>query len=183
MSNTHKNNNSNDERTVRCPVEGCEKEVLSRGLHLHVLRKNDEGHGPQGDIPPDVNLEDAETVGSRSVSVDYPKNRKTEQVARQCPYCSQVFRGKQGLAIHFGQVVGRKNHPADEDEFPDPEECPAVHLDENQNIVEVVEEGSANIMPSTRQRREKKDSEEIISELREKVDDEEFIRRVEKQLQ
>lgn len=147
----------NDEKVVRCPAtypdgRQCEKETLSRSLHLHVLRKDDEAHGPQGDIPPNLDLKNAEVVGTREVEVDYPEERNNEDVARQCPYCHQVFRGKQGLEIHFGQVVGRKNHPKDRDEFPDATECPIVRVDEKGNITDVVQEGA--VMPSTRQRKE-----------------------------
>ena len=137
---------TNDERTVLCPC--CGEEKLARGLHLHVLRSSDDQHGPQGQIPPDVELDEAETAGTSSVNLSYPKDRKSEDVARQCPYCGVPFRGKQGLAIHFGQVVGRKNHPKDRDEFPEPEDCPVVHLDDKQNIIEVVDSGST--MPSTK---------------------------------
>ena len=165
---------NNGERVVRCPAtypDGtqCEKEVLSRGLHLHVLRKSDEAHGPQNDIPPELDLSEAEVVGSQTVEVDYPEEREKEDVARQCPYCRQVFRGKQGLEIHFGQVVGRKNHPKDRDEFPDATECPIVRVDDKGNITDVVQEGA--VMPSTRQRKEqqrKEDEtvEDFLSRLR-----------------
>ncbi|UBF22220.1 hypothetical protein HRTV-2_gp72 [Halorubrum virus HRTV-2] len=148
---------TNSERVVRCPAtypdgSQCEKEVLSRALHLHVLRKSDEAHGESGDIPPNLDVEHAEVVGEKEVEVDYPEEREQEEVARQCPYCQQVFRGKQGLEIHFGQVVGRMNHPKDRDEFPEATECPIVRVDDNKNVIDVVQEGA--VMPSTRQRKE-----------------------------
>lgn len=158
----------NDERTVRCPAtysDGteCGDEKLARGLHLHVLRKNDDAHGPQGEIPVELNLDEAETVGTKSVDLDYPDERASEDVARQCPYCGVPFRGKQGLAIHFGQVVGRKNHPKDREEFPDPTDCPVVHVDDKENIVEVVENDAT--MPSTSQRNDESVT-EFITRLR-----------------
>lgn len=155
MSAGETTTHTNDEQEVHCPAtypDGsvCNETVLARGLHLHVLRKDDAAHGPQGERPGDITLERAEPAGTREVSLDYPTDRATENVARQCPYCGVPFRGKQGLAIHFGQVVGRKNHPADRDEFPDPTECPVVRLDDDENIVEVVDAGAQ--MPSARQR-------------------------------
>ncbi|WP_372611699.1 hypothetical protein [Halomonas sp.] len=101
-------------------------------------------------MPDGLELDEAETAGTRRVSVNYPESRASEDVARQCPYCTQVFNGKEGVAIHFGQLVGRRNHPKDRDEFIDPVDCPIVHLDENENIIHVVE-GDAT-MPSTKRR-------------------------------
>jgi hypothetical protein len=148
---THKNK----EKTVQCPVEGCEKEVLSRGLHLHVRRSSGGGHGEQDEIPPDINLDDAKVVGDREVEMDYPEHRDSEQVARLCPYCERPFRGKHGVMIHLGQVAGRKNHPEDAPKRHEPDDFSIVHVDENENVVEVVEEGTS--MPSTERRLEKTD--------------------------
>jgi len=132
---------SNQEVTVRCPAEypdgtECGEEIVSRALHLHVLRKNDEAHGDQGDIPPDLDLHSAEQIGEQTVEVDYPDDREREESHRECPYCKRVFSGKQSLEIHFGHVVGRKNHPKDREEFPDAEDCPTVKLDERENVVD-----------------------------------------------
>jgi len=33
----------NEERTVICPVEGCDAEKLARGMHLHVLHSKGDG--------------------------------------------------------------------------------------------------------------------------------------------
>jgi len=140
----------NDETTVRCPVEGCEKEVLSRGLHLHVSRSSGDGHGTQGEIPEGISLEDAEEIGTREVEMKYPSERNSEQVARLCPYCERPFRGKHGVMIHLGQVAGRKNHPEDAPEQHEPEDFAIVHVDENENVIEVVEEPTQ--MPSTERR-------------------------------
>ena len=173
MSESPSSAHSNGERTVKCPVEGCDHTGPSRGLHLHVLRKSGGGHGEQNDVPPDLNLANAETVGRQEITVDYPETRKTENVARQCPYCGQVYRGKQGLAIHFGQVVGRKNHPANRDEFPDASDCAIVHVDGDQNIIEVLEADESNVMPSTRLRRQDSDRvEQLLSEIEDAADGE-----------
>jgi len=132
-------NHSNDERTVRCPVDGCEKEVLARGLHLHVRQSSGGGHGPQGDVPDSVDLDSAETVGERAVDMDYPKERDTENHARLCPYCSQTFAGAQAVMIHLGQKAGRDNHPTDPTDRHEPEDFPGVTVDEAGNVQSVVE--------------------------------------------
>jgi peptide subunit release factor 1 (eRF1) len=113
--------------------------VLTRGLHLHVLRKNDETHGPQGEAPPGLHVDNAETVGSRPVEVDYPEERASEDVARLCPYCQTPFKGKNGVLIHLGQVAGRKNHPGNASVVHEPSDFPVVELDEDENVVAVVE--------------------------------------------
>lgn len=135
-SNTHEN----DERTVRCPVEGCDAEVLARGIHLHIRQTDGDGHGPSGEVPDDVSLDDLDTVGAASVEMDYPEERETEQVARLCPFCSQTFAGKEGLLIHLGQVAGRKNHPRNPTERYDPGDFPRVVIDDQDNVVEVKEQ-------------------------------------------
>lgn len=152
--NQHKTNkHKNDETTVRCPVEGCEKEVLSRGLHLHLSRSSDTDHGEQGMIPKGVSADDAKIVGTQEVEMNYPKERDAETVSRLCPYCERPFRGKHGVMIHLGQTAGRKNHPEDAAEQHEPDDFAIVHVDEKGNTVEVVEESTA--MPSTERRREK----------------------------
>ena len=159
---------TNEERTVLCPAvypDGgiCEHEVLARALHLHVRQKSDEAHGPHGEVPDALDLSEAPEAGTKSVTIDYPEEREKDATARQCPYCGNTFRGKQGVSIHFGQVVGRKNHPADRDEFPEPEETPIVRLDENENVVEVVDPGA--MMPSTRDRLESQHNTETVQEF------------------
>lgn len=149
-STGRKNKHKNDEKTVRCPVEGCEEEILARGLHLHVLRSSGNGHGPHNELPEDIDLDEAEEVGSREVEMNYPEERDSEQVARLCPYCERPFRGKHGVMIHLGQTAGRKNHPEDAPEQHEPDDFSIVHVDENENVVNVVEEGTA--MPSTERR-------------------------------
>lgn len=140
----------NDERTVHCPVDGCDETPLARGVHLHVMRSVGDGHGPQGEVPPHVDLSDLETAGTRAVSMDYPEHRQTEQVARLCPFCRQPFRGKQGVQIHLGQVSGRNDHPEDARERHDPEEYPIAHLDEHGNVVQVIK--GETMLPPTADR-------------------------------
>lgn len=156
MNGGSSSRHTNDERTVRCPVSGCDKEVLARGLHLHVRRSSSGNHGEQDSIPDEVNLDDAETVGSKEVSMEYPDERDSEKVARLCPYCERPFRGKQGVMIHLGQMAGRKDHPSNGPEKHDLEDFAIVRVDENENVVEIVEEPT--LMPSTERRLEEADS-------------------------
>lgn len=144
---------TNTERTVKCPVENCGAEKLARGIHLHVRQSKGSGHGPQGEVPDDLDLEDLETVGSQEVSMDYPETRNTERVGRQCLFCEEVFQGKQGVMIHLGRVAGQGPHPEDSKKEIDPEELAIVHLGEERDIVEKIDEPV--VLPSTRRRRER----------------------------
>lgn len=130
----------NDEKVVRCPVEGCDSEHPSRGLHLHLMRSVGDGHGEQGEYP-DVDVDDLEEIGREEVDVDYPEERESESVVRLCPYCQNHFSGKEGVAIHLGLVEGRKNHPVNASAFHTPDDFPVVKLDEKENIISVVESG------------------------------------------
>jgi len=174
---------TNPERTVKCPVEGCGAEKLARGIHLHVRQSKGDSHGSQGEIPDDVDFQDLDTVGTRDVSMDYPETRRTEQVGRLCPYCERSFQGKHGVMIHLGRVAGKKNHPENPKEKHDPDDFPIVKVDENGNIVDVVEKRRP--MPSTKRRREREqqgdavDKNEVrkhIEELREQGLDEQADR-------
>lgn len=179
-SGTKTKNHKNDEKTVRCPVEGCNEEVLSRALHLHVGRSSGGGHGTPGEIPEGVNLDDAEKVGSREVEMEYPEERDSEQVARLCPYCERPYRGKHGVMIHLGQTKGRKDHPEDAPERHEPDDFAIVEVDENENVIEIVDE--AQSLPTTERRKETEDSidkKEVrkhIKDLREQGLDEEADR-------
>lgn len=162
-----KNQHVNEERTVVCP--GCGDEKLARGVHLHIMRSNDEDHGPQGEIPDEFDLDNLDDAGTAEVSMDYPDRRDTEQVARLCPYCEKPFRGKHGVLIHLGQVRGRKDHPETYPDDLDPDEFTIVHLDEHENIVEVVDEGT--VLPSTKRRREKEQQEELPEKVKEYIEE------------
>jgi hypothetical protein len=131
-------NHRNDERTVRCPVEGCDATPLARGVNLHILRSSGEGHGPNGEVPDHISTEDLETVGNREVEMDYPAERDTEGTARLCPYCTQPFAGKNGVLIHLGAVAGRLNHPEDAAEKHAETDFPKVNVDEQGNITSVL---------------------------------------------
>jgi hypothetical protein len=156
---------SNSERTVKCPVEGCNAEKLSRGMHLHVRQSKGDGHGPQGEVPDSLDFEDLETVGTQEVSMDYPETRQTEQVGRLCPYCEKVFQGKQGVMIHLGRVAGDGFHAEEPRESHDVDDFDIVHVDESGSVIERVEEDIE--MPSTERRRQREKNDE--SDLRERV--------------
>lgn len=128
---------TNDEREVRCPVDGCDATPLARGINLHVMRSSGGGHGPRGEVPETISFENLETVGEREVEMDYPEERDNEKHARLCPYCSQTFAGIPGLMIHLGQKSGRDNHPENPKERHEPREFPRVEADAEGNIERV----------------------------------------------
>lgn len=126
------------EKVVSCPVEGCDAEHPTRGLHLHLMRSVGDGHGEQGDYP-DVDVDDLKEVGRQDVDVDYPNKRQSESTARMCAYCSSPFKGKGGVMRHLGLVEGRKDHPPNANALHEPEDFVKVRLDEDDNVVGVVE--------------------------------------------
>lgn len=101
------------ERTVLCPIEGCNREVLARGVNLHVRQSSDDLHGPQGEVPEGVGLEELETVGEESVQVDYPQDRKKDTNHVLCPFCYGIYKGKRGINIHLSHNSGKGQHPDD----------------------------------------------------------------------
>jgi hypothetical protein len=154
---TSDDSEENNEKVVRCPVEGCDSEHPSRGLHLHLMRSVGDGHGEQGDAP-DFDVDDLTEVGRQDVEIDYPDERESESKARLCPYCQNHFSGKEGVAIHLGLVEGRKNHPRNASDFHSPEDFPVVKLDENENIISVIESGENAV--------DEEDSDEAFATLR-----------------
>jgi len=58
--------------------------------------------------------------------------------------------------IHLGQMEGRKNHPENPKDKHDPDDFAIVHVDDDENVVEVVEENTS--MPSTERRQEREES-------------------------
>lgn len=159
----------NKERVVRCPVDGCDYEGVSRGMHLHVLQSAGNGHGPNRDIPEHLNFDELEVVGERDVEMDYPEEREVENTARLCPFCGHAFKGYQGVKIHLGQKQGKGVHPESAVEDTSVEDCPVAEVDEDMNVINVVEENS--LMPSTKRRIEGADTipietvQEYIQEL------------------
>lgn len=127
----------NEERTVICPVEGCDAEKLARGIHLHVMHSTGEGHGEKGEIPEELDLDDAQDANTQTVTMEYPTERDIKQEARLCPYCCQTFTGSRGVKIHLGQVAGRHNHPEDAADKHEPTDFPRVAVDGEENVVGV----------------------------------------------
>jgi hypothetical protein len=166
-----KTKHNNKETVVKCPVNGCDHEGLSRGMHLHVRQSSGDGHGPNGDTPDNLNLDTLEVVGEQSVEMDYPDERAEEDVARLCPYCGGAFNGFRGIKIHVGQKAGQGVHPDDATDI-EKDDCPIAHVDENMNVIELVEENE--IMPSTKRRILEEDSvnENDVIELIEEFENE-----------
>lgn len=134
---------------MKCPVEGCDHEGLSRGMHLHVRQSSGDGHGPNGDTPENISFDDLEIVGEKDVEMNYPDKQKTGETARLCPFCGKAYRGFRGVKIHLGQKVGQGVHPDDAAELTK-EDTPVAKVDEDMNVVDVVD--SASLMPSTKRR-------------------------------
>jgi hypothetical protein len=160
-----KKKHKNKEKTVRCPVEDCDEKVLARGLHLHIRQSAGNGHEESGEIPSGIDLDDAEAVGTREVEMEYPEKREGESVQRLCPYCERPFRGKQGVMIHLGTTAGRKNHPKDAVDRHELDDFPVVRVDENDNVTEVVEEGTS--LPSTERRQEQESGDTSLDSVSE----------------
>jgi len=127
-------NHRNDERTVRCPVDGCDATPLARGINLHLRRSSGDGHGPQGEVPDHISTDQLETVGEREVQMDYPAERDNEKHARLCPYCSQTFEGAQGIMTHLTHTEGRQNHPENAAAQHTVEDFPRVEVDQRGNV-------------------------------------------------
>ena len=144
-----KTNHHNDESVVKCPVEGCAYEGVSRGIHLHVMQSSGDGHGENGDVPPQLDFDDLEVVGEKKVSMNYPDQQNIEDAARLCPFCGRAFNGIRGIKIHVGQKAGQGVHPDDATDITK-EDCPIAHVDDDMNVIELVEENA--IMPSTKRR-------------------------------
>jgi hypothetical protein len=139
----------NTETVVKCPIDGCSHEGLSRGIHLHIRQSSGNGHGPNGEVPEHLDLSDLEVVGEKTVDVDYPEERDVEEVVRLCPYCGRAFNGFHGIKIHLGQKQGQGVHPDNIDDISK-EDCPVAHVDDDMNVIEIVEENE--LMPSTKRR-------------------------------
>lgn len=175
----------NEETVVKCPVEECNHEGLSRGINLHVRQSSGDGHGPHGDVPDNLDFDNLTAVGEETVEYDYPEEREVENVARLCPFCGQAFNGFQGVKVHVGQKQGQGVHPEDATEV-EKDDCPIAEVDDDMNVIEVVEERS--LMPSTKRRITKENNSisedkvlKFIEELK-KEDEDEFAERVESSL-
>lgn len=99
------------ERRVLCPLNGCDQEVLARGINLHIRQSSDEIHGQQGKVPEGVGLDELETKGEEPVQVNYPQNRKEDTEHILCPFCYEIFKGNRGIKTHLSQTSGKGQHP------------------------------------------------------------------------
>lgn len=144
-----KTSHTNKEDVVKCPIEGCTHDGLSRGIHLHVMQSSGNGHGPHGDIPEHLDFGSLETVGEKNVEMKYPDEQETSETVRLCPFCGRAFQGYRGLKIHLGQKVGHGVHPVDAKDVAKTD-APIAHVDDDMNVIEIVEE--ATLMPSTKRR-------------------------------
>jgi hypothetical protein len=144
-----KKKHHNQENVVKCPVDGCDYEGLSRGIHLHIRQSSGKGHGENGDVPENIDLDNLEVVGTKDVEMDYPEHRKVEDVVRLCPYCGRAYSGFHGVKIHLGQKQGQGVHPSNATDI-EKEDAPVAKVDEDMNVIEIVE--SRSIMPSTKRR-------------------------------
>lgn len=173
---------TNAERTVRCPVEGCGAEKLSRGINLHIRQSKGDGHGPQGEIPEGIDFDNLQTVGTREVSMDYPETRKTEKIGRLCPYCKEGFQGKEGVMIHLGRSAGKGPHPEDPKKNVDSENLSIASIDadrtraenithskQNETGVEKIEKSAAT--PSKNQRQEHEGDVHLKQEVRNLIEE------------
>lgn len=179
------NKHHNKETVVKCPVEGCSHEGLSRGIHLHVRQSTGGGHGEHGDVPEHLDFDDLEKVGEKDVEMDYPDERTEEEVARLCPFCGSAYKGFRGLKIHVGQKAGQGVHPEDATDI-EKEDTPVAHVDDDMNVIEIVEENE--LMPSTKRRITKEkagvsqeDVADLIDELKEEGESE-IAERIRKKL-
>jgi hypothetical protein len=146
---SRKKKHHNNENVVKCPVSGCDYEGLSRGIHLHIRQSAGGGHGDNGDVPENIDLNNLEVVGTEAVEMDYPEHRDVEDVARLCPYCGRAYTGFHGVKIHLGQKQGQGVHPEDATEI-EKEDAPIAKVDDDMNVIDIVE--SRSLMPSTKRR-------------------------------
>jgi hypothetical protein len=139
---------TNEEDTVICPIKGCNEEVLSRGLFMHIFHTNDsdgEGHYPKGEIPPEIDKEEIKVTGQKEVEMDYPDEQDLEDALYLDTYTGKAYKGKRGLMIHLGQLAGRDNIPEDVTERHRVENFPVVEVDNDGNITEVLSFPSGDV--------------------------------------
>jgi len=141
----------NLEEKVRCPIQGCGKEVSARGLNMHVFHTNDpegKGHYPKGETPPDFDPSgNIEVVGQEEVEMDYPDEVDLDDKEYLDTYTGKAYQGKRGLMIHLGQMAGKQNIPENVQDRHDAEDFPLVETDEDGNVMRVVRESRGSVPP------------------------------------
>lgn len=138
----------NEEDTVICPIEGCEQEVTSRGLYMHIYHTNDdpgEGHYPKYELPPDIDEEEIKPSGTREVAVDYPETQDLGDTTYFDTYTGKCYEGKRGLMVHLGQLAGRGNIPEDITDRHDADDFPIVEADDDGKILEVLKPAEGDV--------------------------------------
>lgn len=141
---------SNDEDKALCPVKGCDREIVKRGLFMHIFQTEDpegEGHYPKYDVPPYIDVEEVKITGTKNVDMDYPETQDIGDVHYMDTYTGKAYQGKRGLMVHLGQLAGRENIPEDVTKRHDADDFPIVEVDDDGNITEVIEEGSTDVPP------------------------------------
>lgn len=131
----------NEEETAVCPVEGCDKEALKRGMFMHIFQTDDpegERHHPRYEMPPGINVADVKVSGSEEVEMNYPTEQEIGDVYYLDTYTGKAYKGKRGLMVHLGQKAGSDNIPEDVTERHDAEDFPIVDIDEDGNVTEVI---------------------------------------------
>lgn len=141
---------TNSEDMVECPVEGCNEEVLARGLYMHLFQTDDppgEAHYPRYEEPPYLDMEDLKITGETDVTMDFPENIELDDTYYLDTYTGQAYQGKRGLMIHLGQTAGRNNIPEDVTERHDAQDFPIVDIDDDGNITDVYEFPKNDVPP------------------------------------
>jgi hypothetical protein len=142
---------SNEEKKVRCPVEGCDAEPLRRGLFLHIFNTDDpegEGHGPRHTVPDSIDVDKLTGAGVRRVNINYPEHQNLDTDTKYLDtYTGKVYNGKRGLMVHLGQVAGKNNIPENVTSLHDADDFPIVEVDDDGNITEVIKGPEGNVPP------------------------------------
>jgi hypothetical protein len=141
---------TNEENKVRCPVEGCDKEVLARGLFMHIFQTDDpegEGHYPRYQVPPDIDQEKIKITGKEEVEMDYPDEQSLDEAYYLDTYTGKAYKGKRGLMVHLGQKAGRDNIPSDVTKRHSAEDFPLVKIDDDGNVTEVIRWPTGDVPP------------------------------------
>lgn len=141
---------SNNEPVVECPVPGCDKEPLKRGLFMHIFQSDDpegEGHRPRYKLPPDIDPEELKVTGDREVEMDYPDEVDLDDTHYLDTYTGKAYEGKRGLMIHLGQMAGKDNIPKDITERHSGDDFPIVKIDNDGNITDVLRDAADDVPP------------------------------------
>jgi len=141
---------TNSEEMVQCPVKGCDKEVVARGLYMHIFQSDDpegEAHYPRYEEPPYLDMEDLKVTGETTVEMDFPEDVDLEDKMYLDTYTGKAYKGRRGLMIHLGQSAGEHNIPSDVTDRHEPDDFPIVDVDDDGNITEVHRYSRGDVPP------------------------------------